>query len=514
MLRSPYLIVKEFCDSDNEQQRKSAVTALATFADQESLDELVRMGLNEASPKVRECIEIEIAGLQQPERSKIADAIIRQVEEPGPTSRGAYRLLGELRSRGVQAALPRLSILRRLKLAKSLHFVVYPNRSLRSRGRGALAALFGATAAAILAGLIQTVAIHQPGAMLSDLYGFLFFSGLIAITTAVLSMQFSSPIGLHADRLAIAYFDLLTTAGVSILVSAIIVLIIGVSHPGTRVGVAAALMLPTLAIATRLAMLATLGVFKGTAANVWTGILCGASAGTLAMSLVPAFLGVGDSVIMSNLWFILVPVAAGLAAPWAQQDASAAGKFTIPLALRIAGALPLLMLAVAITFLVDPWVTITVKPDVFSAVVVNGPDSSVRQPLSIHAVPANIPLQIEQPVQIRVSLMSQMEPALWQAGVMGRLSGIYVAPGKSSVLLLENLSVGSQDLTVTCPTCDTTPLLSLVFEKLGWFLRIPAPSRVLGNVSLAFGPPAPVPTPSRPYNPVARPPLKAPAHAR
>ena len=499
MQRSPYLIVKEFCDSKDEQLRRNAATALAAIADRESLDELVSMGLNEASPDVRERIEREIAQLPPEARAGVVRNLAGKLKQPGLESRKAYHLLGELRSHGVEAPLPGLTIFRRLKLAKSLHDVVYPSRKKLDRTRGAGLSLFGAAVAATVTGFIQMVAFQQGGARLSDLYGFLFLSAFVAIALAVISLQISSPLALHADRGAIATLDLLTVAGASLPIAAIVVALVVSSEGGTRVALASALMVPVLAISTRLAMLATLRPFRVRGLNLWAGILSGTGAGTLAMSLVPALFGLANNPQISNLWLTLVPVAAGLAAAWAQQDASAAGEFRLPAAIRIAGAAPAAILCAIVVIVAFPR---GARRDEFQPVTIANSETSAFGPFAIHALPATIPLEVSVPVQVGATLVSEMEPASWSISPIGLEFG---ATGKLATFRGRNLNAGNQNLVVTCPACEVPSLLGLVYLKLDLFFDSAAPVPVLASVTLQSGPPLLLPMPFIPKPSAAAP---------
>jgi hypothetical protein len=283
------------------------------------------------------------------------------------------------------------------------------------------------------------------------------------------------------------------------------VLIVASSSSLPRAGLAAALMLPILAIVTRLAMLAILGVFKSRAANLWTGIFCGASAGILAMSFIPAVLGVGDSSVISNLWFTLVPVAPGLAAAWAQQDASAPGEFTLPVAVRIAGALPALILVVAVTIVTVRDLPPAANQEPLDEIVVYSPAPAVRGPINITASPTVIPLRLAVPVQVSVSLVSHMETGGWlvRTSVTPTFSpGVTVPTAKATTFPSANLPAGSQNLTISSTSYGGTPLLGLVSLKVDSFFHVTAAP--LGSVTLQFGPPAPEPAP-RPVIPVTPP---------
>jgi hypothetical protein len=254
-------------------------------------------------------------------------------------------------------------------------------------------------------------------------------------------------------------------------------------------------MLPTLAIATRLAMLASLGAFRSRAMNLWLAIFCGASAGTLAMSFIPAAFGIASSRGVSNLWYMLLPIATGLAAAWAQQDASAPGKFKLPAALRIAGAIPALAMLGVMVMVIVPWRS-PASLDAFPMVVVDTSGQTSRT-FSIHVLPAHLHLGLANPGKISGSLTSQLESALWTIDVL-RGPAVRVSTADKPVAFeLPNLTAGDKQIDISRDT-DGPPLLTLVPQKLGSLFHVPP---VLATITLEFGPPSTEPAPLRPFAP-------------
>ena len=122
--RKPLLIIKEYLEPNEPPQvRKNALSALAALGDAESLTMLAQIALNEPEPQLRDRAEAEISSLAPSTGLQAIQPLLHELKGPE-----TYALLGRLRNRGMTVRLPRMGIVKRLRLAKSLRNLLYPKR--------------------------------------------------------------------------------------------------------------------------------------------------------------------------------------------------------------------------------------------------------------------------------------------------------------------------------------------------------------------------------------------------
>ena len=345
MNRNAYLIVKEFLDapSATEQVRKNALAALAVLDDPEALEDLVRIVLNDPAPAVRERAELEIRSLPPKKLSAVLDKLHERIRARKDDQYRAYAELGRLRSQGVRVGTPRVSLARRITLARR------PPEDTRFGRRSAVvrnlwASFRGAAGASIVFTLL-IVMVFSLNVKSNDLFGFGFLSLAAGILVALCAVALTVPIGVQPDLLAAAAIDF----GMVAMVSASASFLWSLSMTGSdRVPGAVScvlLMLPAGMIALRAVMWMLIGSWRTHASNLWTAVCCGSAAGILVMSAFPILLKQSGNGNIGPLWVIAVPVFGALAMTFAVVDAQVPTHPVAPRFLRIASAVPLIVLA-------------------------------------------------------------------------------------------------------------------------------------------------------------------------
>jgi hypothetical protein len=486
---NPYLIVKEFSDSQAEGQRKNAATALAVLADDESLQELLRLALSDPVDDVKERAELEISTLPPEKLDKVLSWVNDRIRSQSNDQYRAYRLLGRLRAKSGSIPGPKVSFLRRLALARDRS----PRReaALRSLWWSLLGSVGGSVVfAAIIAGLFEI------GGSGGDTVGYALLAILVAIMLGISCPIFSNPAILQVDRIAGATIDLGMTF-VSSLAFGLVVVALFQTGQGTTSGVQVCtiLMFPAMALATRGCMLLVLGISPRRLVNWWCEIGCGTGAGIVAVSAIAGLLRPADDTDISTLWAIAVPVAAGLSSAFAAVDARAQARPLVPVPWRVLGFLPSVLLVVVIGIIGANSRQIAAPPMQTAPAIVDGGSAGETHSLNLTGVPVSVPFTLSkyEPVQISFKLVRMLTYKIENP------AGQVLWASSTGFPRTSTLAAGDYKIVIEPPsTANTYPTktLSLILDRLA-----PKPTSGpsnLGTMQVTFNVQTVLPAPSRP----------------
>lgn len=319
-------VVEEFLRSQDAQQRRNAVTALAVMGDEEAIAQLVKVAISDADDSVRARAEQELLALE-------GDALDRATKQIGlalddPLKRQtAYGILGRFRSRGLVKAVPRMSILDRLKLAWGQSRYLYPRRTWSSRlhmWKPGLAG--GVIAIAILIVFFLRTWWRE------DIGGF-FVISIITLMAAPIFAIFTTfranPFHLYLDRRAALLVEVLTAFFLCLLGMVFVLLLLfvyakGDIFLGPELGLTLVVMLASSVLAgiIRGGTIMSLGLFSDRRLNRTGQIIIGLATGFVFLSLFNFIEWKinSSSIINSILWVIWLPMCIVIANAFAAVD--------------------------------------------------------------------------------------------------------------------------------------------------------------------------------------------------
>jgi hypothetical protein len=432
--QSPYPIVREFASSTSDKARAAAATALALSSDDDSLRELVAMGLTDTSDAVIKRVEDEVSSLSDVKKALVIGYLREALLKDGAERKKAYWLLGRLRGRGIRFRLTAIPFTRRLELARSLHTMPWPPGKRRFGLSVILPCLGGVVVTAFLFSLL--LSMPAIGGSASDFWVAFVASAAVGLALSFVSMRSSSPVGMHPDYFAISMLDM----GIAILSSALAAaLFFFPTGEDVSQNQGLPLMIAMAAPCVRGEMLLTMGLFRGRFANRWFTILCGSAAGALVVTFVPILLHGQDNTGVSTAWLILVPLCAGFAAVFAEQDALCPPRTLVARPVGFAAALALAVVLILILF-----VTLRdAEPPPIPQPALASPVATGTQNLRFGPDSTSLRFHVDTAVQVSLAMGKVKAPCGWQ-----------ISLGKPGNVFDINLSAAVRQRTATLAQGD------------------------------------------------------------
>lgn len=236
MRHNAFYIVDEFLRSDNPQERKNALTALALMADdRQCLNKLVEVALADPDAGAYKRAVEEIESLPDRELDNAMTALEAELGEEFKGQR-AYAALGYLKSKGKQRFsffsgldLP-VSLWARLRLAWAMNAFLYPARTVAFRLRAWKPSLVGALIAVVT--LLPFFLIQAKWAR--DDYLLVPIPVIVlAVLTGVFATQLTTPINLYYDR-RVAFLVETLSAMILTLPVTVVLFVFGLLFTGTE----------------------------------------------------------------------------------------------------------------------------------------------------------------------------------------------------------------------------------------------------------------------------------------
>lgn len=325
MGRDPYLIVKDYLESKDDQVRKNALTALAVLGDDASLHDLADRVLGDPDVSVRARAEEEIQQLA-PESGGRAIATL-QKELTGPRQNAAYVILGRFRNRGLHVDIAKqLPLLTRLRLSNSLRNELYPLRGVRFLLRTCRPALVSSLIGGAFMLLVARFVVGVSDLDGESIVGLAFASALAGVITAISVTRKTTPSQLHADPGAALILDLGWTFVVSSVAAILSLAIVSMgSGPNELISADVWLLLLSIPLYVLAIRVGTHLAF-GHSTNVWANrvrqVAGGAAFGILILTaMLLRAPGIG-SYSIGVLWISFASAAFGIADAFRAVDQS------------------------------------------------------------------------------------------------------------------------------------------------------------------------------------------------
>jgi hypothetical protein len=325
-------IVNQYVDSPDPRIRQNSCTALAAIRSKVSISRLVDLALNDEDSNVRQRAEEELSTLPE-EASHHSGAAFDEALTRASTCAIAYKLIGRLRTADKIIPIKRRSILARLKLAISLRTRPDTERKWKFQHFALFPSLLGG-----MIGFVSVTAYiifafgATPDSRLANYW--LISCLIVAPGIGVLSTQRSNPIGLHFDRPA-GFFSEIITVMVTTAIGSLIFALVAYGIFSLRsmytfsdmvtygpfIGILACVYAGTL----RAATMSTAGVFGANRWSKYAQIISGVTTGLLVITLSVEIAGVFYPVkgFYSELWATVLPLHVGAAAAYASIDSLA-----------------------------------------------------------------------------------------------------------------------------------------------------------------------------------------------
>jgi len=325
--RNPTSIVKEYLEpTEPVQVRKNALTALAALGDDGSMALVINSALSDGDAAVKERAEEEIASLSPVDAANALQPILDGLKQKA-RNLDAYALLGRLRSRGVSVPFPRLRMITRLRLARSLRNTVYHKRGFRFHVRTVGGMSLGMLLAVlpIPLYLLTTLDITTTSDFVGGTFGFYLVGWVLALPLMAFATLYASPVRYQVDISGSAILDMLVAGTVSGSVAGLSLLAWASDH--AEWGSSPALPLMVLsgvvlgAAAVRGGTLAAFGLFHRKWPNYFTQIAVGGLCGVAVYDLAAIALGRTEEPFISLGWMWTFLGGFGLAGAYAKIDA-------------------------------------------------------------------------------------------------------------------------------------------------------------------------------------------------
>jgi hypothetical protein len=389
MPHNAFYIVDEFLRSDNPQERKNALTALALMTDDEHcLDKLVEVTLADPDEGTYKRGVEEIESLAPRE---LGVAVVELEEQLADESKGqrAYAALGHLKSLGklplggsYNFLLP-ISLLTRLKLAWAMNSFLYPTRTTAFRLRVWRPSLVGAVIAVLALLPFYT---FQAGWRRDEYLVVPVPLILLAVLTGISATQLTTPINLYFDRKVAFLVETLSAMILTIPIMVPIFLYALLdSAPGRDADdpwnpmFSVMLWLPIAVGMARVATMLAFGVVRHRRANIFIQ-MCAATAVVFLLLTFLNFLTWRDNSLVTYfydnmrhdyqvtqvLWVIVLPVVVAVALAFASVDKKSPPAR--PIAGRAGVAFSLIAIGLSVLLLVG---VLTVGKDNHPAAAVN-----------------------------------------------------------------------------------------------------------------------------------------------
>jgi HEAT repeats len=441
-------IAREYLRSSDAQVKKNAATALAAIGSHDSIETLVRVALADGNPEVRARAEEEIRGLP-PEGIAQAQAILEDLLSDGETARDSFALLGRLRLAGIISAVEKKRRSReRLRLAAGL------GQPARGFWRNLRWSVLPASVYATLLSIALFSAYLQLSLKRTTI---IYIPILFVLPLALLATRGLSPFGLYYDRGA----GLLVETGKALYGALKACVLVGIvflaiefsdGKPDIERVVSVFWVCGTSVLfvgAVRCGTLLAWGLFRTRFANRNAQAVVGATAGSLALTLLLSightWLPVESHGIFDTAWVYFIPTSLGLAWVFAKIDGEAA--VSTPVLGRGAWILTgCLLLVVAIPF------TLTLLPA--------RKYDRVKRALKLEAPPNKslyeiISVSLYEKTQVAIKATFNQRVVTWLPEQISSSADLQTLPKDTRARVLQSRRPGKKVVPMLIALCQT-----------------------------------------------------------
>jgi Tfp pilus assembly protein PilF len=406
------LLIIEYLRSPDAQVRRNALTALGCVPSEETFREIVRSALVDDEPKVRERAEDEILAAGNPPPTSLVAALNEQFG-PSKLLVPAYTLIGSLRCRGVDIRLPRMSVLRRIKLVLASRRQNFDRPAANLRRSAFVGSIIGALALLLYINLTMRVNLGTPAALAVA-------SAALILPLAIMffTRLWWTPIQRQPDRLINGLLEILVLCLIGAVVAALQQgMFIAYSHShatGVSIGIALAAGAASLG-AVRLGTYVAHGCFRGAMLNRIAQICTGFAAGALVLTIILANIERGQSPAVVQ-WPLMLPILLGLACAFSAVDRESYITQSAQVIFRRASR-PLTALLVAAVAMP------TLFPLIPKKLTHNRESNSSLRIIPIESLPEKVELTFNTPQIVRLVVPEEklgkgdFQIGLWRGGV-------------------------------------------------------------------------------------------------